>query len=292
MLIWSHPGGACLLAERGIVRAHEFGTVLALDGILGHAREEARAMGLLAEQDARHIVDMARQEAAAVLAEARAEAAALCEAATQKAGEEAARGYADGCQDAVTQWHERFADLQASHAAALAGMEERLAGIVALAVERIVRAEPREALFLRALQGVRDALREAGTARLRVHPQDADAALAAISAEGGVQAEGLQVQVEPDATLAPGACVLESSIGRLDASLDVQLAGVRSALARATRMALADATGLSGAGETFHVATPADDAHLDRDPNADFDADERFEAEHDEGMTHKEHAHG
>jgi len=240
MLIWSHAGGAGLLAERGIVRAHEFGAVLQLDEILGLARGQADAMRQRAEDDADLIVDHALQAAGQRLEEARTEAEQLREQARRDADEEAERGYADGRAEAATEWHERFIELQASHAAALAGMEERLAGIVAMAVERIVRSEPREAVFARALQGVRESLRESTGARLRVHPDDAAAAEAALSADEGLQAEQRRVQVEPDASLAPGACIFESSIGRLDASLDVQLAGVRAALERATRMALAD----------------------------------------------------
>jgi type III secretion protein L len=262
MLIWCHPGGAGLLAERGILRSHEFGTALALEDILGQAREEARAMGLRAAEEALQAVDQAQRQAAQLLDQARSEADALRQQARQEAEDAAARGHAEGSRQAAIEWHARFAELQASHAASLVGMEDRLADIVALAVERIVCAEPREALFRRALQGVREALRDAGGARLRVHPQDAAAAHAALGAEGGVLADGLKVQVEPDASLAPGACVLESSIGRLDASLDVQLAGVRSALARATRMALADAD--ADADTNAHAAdADADAAALD-----------------------------
>lgn len=262
MLIWSHPGGAGLLAERGIVRAHEYGAVLQLDEILGHAREEAEALRQHAAEEAGRTVDQAVQQAGQLLDEARADAGALREQARQDAENEAARGYADGEREAAARWHERFAELQAGDAAALAGMEARLAGIVAMAVERIVRAEPREAVFARALQGVRDALRESTGARLRVHPGDAAAAEAALAADDGAQAGQLHMQVEPDASLAPGACIFESSLGRLDASLDVQLAGVRAALERATRMALAEAADAAeaapGGGDKLTDEEPTD----------------------------------
>jgi type III secretion system HrpE/YscL family protein len=257
MLIWSHPGGAALLAERGIVRAHEFGAVLQLDEVLSLAREQALATREGAEDEAARIVDEAGQQARRLLVAAHAEAERLREQAGAHAQAEAARGYADGQREAATQWHAQFAQLQAGHAAALAGMEERLAGIVALAVERIVCLQPREAVFARALQGVRGALREAGGARLRVHPDDAAAAHAALAADEGAQAERLPVQVEADASLAPGACIFESHLGRLDASLDVQLAGVRAALERATRMALADAAESAAAG-TDEFPEPGD----------------------------------
>jgi flagellar biosynthesis/type III secretory pathway protein FliH len=117
-----------------------------------------------------------------------------------------------------------------------------------MAVERIVRSGSREAAFTRALQGVRDALREAGGARMLVHPDEAASAEAALAADAGLHADGPRVQVQADPTLPPGACIFESPLGRLDASLDVQLSGMRAALQRATRMALTEAAEASASG--------------------------------------------
>jgi type III secretion protein L len=250
MLIWSSPGGGQLLSERGIVRAHEFATVTQLDEILGEARDEAQAIRLRAEEDAERLVDQALQQAGQLILEARQQAAELREQAVRDADAERARGHEEGSHEAAAEWHERFAELQARHDTLLDGTEDRLAGIVALAVERIVRSESREAAFSRALQGVRDALREAGAARMLVHPDEADSAQAALAADAGLGGDGPRVQVQADAALLPGACIFESSLGRLDASLDVQLAGMRAALQRATRMALAEAAEAREAQET------------------------------------------
>jgi type III secretion system HrpE/YscL family protein len=238
MLIWSSPGGGQLLAERGIVRANEFATVTLLDEILGEARAEAQAIRLRAEEDAERLVDGALQQAGQVILEARQDADALRAQAALDAEAERTRGHEEGGHEAAAEWYERFAELQARHDSLLDGTEDRLAGIVALAVERIVRTESREAAFARALQGVRDALLESGGARMLVHPDESASAEAALAGE---HAEGPRVQVQADPALLPGACIFESPLGRLDASLDVQLAGMRAALQRATRMALAEA---------------------------------------------------
>ncbi|AVS73018.1 FliH/SctL family protein, partial [Paracidovorax cattleyae] len=164
-------------------------------------------------------------DAEALLVQARDDARRLVEQATAEASEAAAR-----------RWHAEFAALQASHAAAMGGMEQRLAAVVAMAVERMVLAEPRQALLQRAVLTLRDTLGDARTARLRVHPDDADAARAALSAIGD-DPDAPRVQVEADAGLAPGSSVFDADIGRLDTSLQVQLAGLRSALERAVRVA-------------------------------------------------------
>jgi type III secretion protein L len=265
MLIWSQPGGASLVADRGIVRAHEYGAVVQFDELLGSACEEAISLRMNAEAQAARIVGQAELQARRMLQEARTEVAQLQEEARQAADDEAARGYAEGLREGAAEWHERFAQLQAGQAAAQAGMEDRLAGIVALVVDRIVSGAPREALFARSLQGVRAALGESTGARLRVHPGDVRAAEAAVAADTAARG-GPRVQVEADASLQPGACLFESSLGRLDASLDVQLAGMRAALERATRMAIA------GGGQAAAAAAAADGA-------ADMTDEQSFEDE-------------
>jgi type III secretion protein L len=266
MLIWSSPCGGQLLAECGIVRAHEFTTVTQLDEILGQAREEAQAIRRHAEQEAGRIVEQALQQAGQLVEQARLEAEALRQQAAHEADLEGSRGYEEGQREAAAEWHDRFADLQDRHDSLLDGVEDRVAGIVALAVERIVRAESREAAFARALQGVREALREAGSARLLVNPAEAEAAEAALAADAGMNAEGPRVQVEPDPALPPGACIFESPLGRLDASLDVQLAGMRAALQRATRMALAESAEASESPPEQALEDDDFDEEVDEEP--------------------------
>lgn len=293
MLIWKHPGGSQLLAERGIVRSHELATVTQLAGILGQARYEAEAIRHRADEEAGRIVAQARAQASQLVDEANRQADSVREQAAQAADDEYKRAYDEGRHEAAQEWHTRLAELQAAHDALFDGMEDRLAAIVAIAVERIVRAEPREAAFSRALQGVREAMRDAGSARLRVHPDEAPAAQAALAADAALLAEGPRVVVEADPALPPGACIFESPWGQLDASLDVQLAGMRAALQRATRGALAEAGERPAAGaDTGHAPHAHDDeAHHGNDHDDHGDDDDPYQDDsdsdgHDGGPAH------
>ncbi len=241
MLIWSNPNGAHLRADTGILRAHEIPTVTGVLGLLESVRHECAAIREEARAQAQRTAEEAEQSAQAVLLQAREEAQALVDEARREAAAERELGYAHGEREAAARWHGRFAQLKATHETAWYAMDTKLASVVALAVERIVRSESREALFHRALWTVKDALRQAGTASLRVHPDEADAARTAIASAVRGPNEP-EVRVETDASLALGACIFESDIGRLDTSLGVQLAGVRSALERATRLAMANAS--------------------------------------------------
>ncbi|GKS93441.1 type III secretion system stator protein SctL [Acidovorax sp. SUPP2825] len=257
MLIWSNPSGAHLRTDTGILRAHEIPTVTGVLGLLESVRNECAAIREEAQAQALHTAEEAEQSAQALLQQAREEAEALVDEARREAAAERELGYAHGEREAAARWHGRFAQLKATHEAAWHAMDTQLAGVVALAVERIVQSESREALFRRALWTVKDALRQAGTASLRVHPDEADAARTAIASAVRGPNEP-EVRVETDASLALGSCIFESDIGRLDTSLGVQLAGVRSALERATRLAMANAS--------QEASTPPDPEEIEIEP--------------------------
>ncbi|MDA8445692.1 type III secretion system stator protein SctL [Paracidovorax valerianellae] len=241
MLIWSHPNGAHLRTNDGIVRAHEIPTVTGVLGLLENVRTECAAIRQEALDEARNTAEAAERSAESLLQAARDAAQAMVEQAREEAAAEREQGHDHGEREAAARWHGRFAQLKATHEDAWHAMDTKLAGVVALAVERIVHSASREALFQRALLTVKDALRQAGTAVLRVHPDEAPAAHTAIAAAAAGPNEP-QVRIETDASLEPGTCIFESDMGRLDTSLHVQLAGVRSALERATRLAMANAS--------------------------------------------------
>ena len=74
-------------------------------------------------------------------------------------------------------------------------------------------------------------------------PADHEQARIGLGGLGGLagQAEaGLTVELKVDPGLKPGSCIFESDLGVLDASLQVQLEGLRGAMERAVRRALAE----------------------------------------------------
>jgi type III secretion protein L len=162
--------------------------------------------------------------------------------------------------------------------------EQKLAEIVVMAVQRIIRVEPPDALWRRALQTVQELLQRRGTVTLRVCADDAAHARAAVAGwPTGEPSNGLSVEVRADPTLERGACIFESELGTLDASLDIQLAGMRSALARAALGALASADGEDDADhKPFPAPGLADEALDGADPDEQDIVDLAYDDE-DEG---------
>jgi type III secretion protein L len=73
-------------------------------------------------------------------------------------------------------------------------------------------------------------------ARLRVHPEmvaTAETALGEFESRTGL---GKLARVVADETLAPDACLLESELGTIDASLGTQLQAINNAVTEAVRL--------------------------------------------------------
>ncbi|MET0386740.1 MAG: FliH/SctL family protein [Polyangiales bacterium] len=195
-----------------VIRAQRIGAAVVPDEVYTAHGEAAR------------IREAAQLEAAAIRARAEAEADAIRSSAR-------ADGYADG-HAAAAQQH---VDLAHWHAQ-LRAEDERAATQAALLVAAelvgsTLQSEPERILGLLAPHLTR--LRRAHRLVLRLHPDDA-AWLHTHAPELAALGERLQWLSEPilqpDPALARGDCVLESSIGELDARLDTRLTLLAAAL--------------------------------------------------------------
>jgi len=274
MMIWLHGGGTDRLgglgAEDGILRAAELDGAAELDALRRAMDEQRDAVLAQAREEASKLMTDAREEADRLLAQARAEAERLrveaCEA---------------GRRQAALEWHERQTVQAIDNAQVLRGMHEKLATIVTGAVERIVHTEERAALYQRALRSVRSFARGASTLALRVSADDHAHARAALDSLKALQTQGLHIEVSVDPALRAGSCVFESEVGILDASLQTQLDGLRAAMDRAVRKALATSLPLTDAGEGDEGAHGDHGDHGDQHAYGVDDAETGAEAAED-----------
>jgi len=278
MVIWLN-GAACSTGmEDGIVPAAQVESLGELDALRRSLAEQREA-----------VVQGARDEAQALLTQAKQEAGQLLESAHAEARRALQQGYEEGRRKAVLEWHEQQAGKTIDKAEALRRMHEKLAAIVTAAVERIVHTEERGALYQRALRSVQGLTRGASTLALRVNAADFEHARAALGSLQSLGSHGLSVDVSVDPALKPGSCIFESEVGILDASLQTQLDGLRAAMDRAVRKAVADsdmpaddeAAKFSGSYHT--LAAPAvDDGEAFDDSSGDELNDTEFtEAAHE-----------
>ncbi|VWC38211.1 type III secretion system protein HrpB [Burkholderia lata] len=228
----------------------------------GHLLSIADAYEQL-EEDRARVLAQARAEAAEIVAAAEEQAGSLLEEAHDTYEAAAKRGYREGSNRALAEWVERLADATDAQNRLQVRMRERLADIVASAVESIVQSVDREALFLRALSTVDRIIENSTYLRVSVNPQDYESARAAfdqLAAKWHALGRPIPVSIVTDKQLAPGACICETDFGSVDASLKTQLQAMRRAVSRALKRPIYQDQVDAGDARTW---TAADDVEPD-----------------------------
>lgn len=145
--------------------------------------------------------------------------------------EEHLRARQAGALEAEREWAARLAAAAAARHVTLNDLSPILVGIVLDAVSQVLGETDAVQRLNSALQAVNGLLKQAKWARLKVHPSELEAAKLALANfaddTGSVVA---MVTVLPDAAVALQGCVFETDIGIADASLDLQLAAIRTAV--------------------------------------------------------------
>lgn len=237
MWTWLDLHGSKLGVPHGLLRAGEIERFVEAEAAVGAIREEVDGIRQRAQAEAEALVADAAQRAQQIVEEAEQRAQAVADEAFEE-------GRARGEAEALEAWHARRLDQALEQAVGFEAQQDALARIVMAGVERVLRAEPARGLFEKALAHVGELMREASGATLRVHPDDEPAAREALATTQGLRAPNARIELVCDTALPPGACLFDSEHGSLDASLQVQLAALRSAIAGAcVRFAHEQATG-------------------------------------------------
>lgn len=258
MVIWLRQSGVAAsgpeLAGVGVsarvLRREEYAAALSIDESFEAARTQCE-----------HLLEGAREQAAAIVAQAESDAYRLLEQAQTEYAEAAGRGYEEGMRRAAEDWFARSAQAMAERKAVQMSLRERMAELVVAAVEQITRHEDRSVLFARAVSAVERLVEGADYLKVRVHPEDYEAAqreFLLASAGWNKGGRAVVLSVTADRALAPGSCLCESDLGIVDASLDVQLNAVRAAVARAVERSQG-----GGDGGDTDVVMAASDSDFD-----------------------------
>lgn len=172
-------------------------------------------------------------EAERVLEEARARAAAI-EAEARAAYEaEKARGYADGLAEAAAEAVEQQIETVGRTVAWFGTVEARMVEVVTAALRKVLGELDEGELVRRVVHAAMRTMRNQRQVVVRVAPEavaEVQGRLTEIMADyAGISF----VEVQADGRLRRGGCILESELGVVDASVEVQLEALSRALARA-----------------------------------------------------------
>lgn len=167
----------------------------------------------------------------ALAADAEAKAQQILAAAEAEREAERKRGYAEGLAEGRAETAERMLALVSRSVDYLASAERDVARIVMICLRRVLSELPEEEIVIQAARAAIGNVRGEPRATLRVRPEIAEGVRSRVGEIlSGTEDVGF-LEVSADPQLEAGGCRLETDIGMVDASLEVQLAALEAAMA-------------------------------------------------------------
>lgn len=175
---------------------------------------------------------LAYAKAEAIIAAARLQAEAIQREAEQAYDAEKQRGYRDGHEEGKLETAEQIMDVLGATVEFYAGIEQRTGQIVMQMLRKILGQFDNETLTYQIVRNALTAVRAQKQVTLRVAPEHVEA----LKARMDTLLHGFPsihfVDVVGDRRLNAGDCILETEIGVVDASIEVQLKALERSLAK------------------------------------------------------------
>ncbi|MDR1366934.1 MAG: HrpE/YscL family type III secretion apparatus protein [Puniceicoccales bacterium] len=193
--------------------------------LIGTANARAQELIDEANRNAEKIVQEANEKSQRVLDEALDKREKIFEEAKKYYESEARRGYDDGYATGKAEMAKQLAELVVKSTDNMKYLESSIAGLVVKALQRIIGEVDRRELIVDIVRQALKAVKNQQEAILKVSPQDSQAVrdnLKEILSDGIVD----YLEVMADSRLKPGTCILETDLGVVDASLDIQVEAI------------------------------------------------------------------
>ncbi len=171
-------------------------------------------------------------QAQALLDEARAQADAILAGAQEAFEAERRRGYEDGKQEALLDQAEKMIETVGRTVDYFAGVENEMVDLVMSAVRKVVDGFDDRDKVMIVVRNVLAVVRNQKHMTLRLNPDDVEVVRARINDILADYPGVGYLDLMADARLAQGACILESEIGMVEASLEGQISALQGAFQR------------------------------------------------------------
>lgn len=170
----------------------------------------------------------ARHAAAQLIDDAQAQAAQILAQAQQAALEERQRGYREGQEEARLEQAEKMIENISRTIDYFGKVETRMVDLVMRAVRKIIDDFDDDERILIAVKNALSVVRNQKQIGLRVHAQQVDVVKARINELLAAYPGVGYLDVVADNRLQTGACIVESEIGMVEASVEGQLKALRA----------------------------------------------------------------
>lgn len=171
-------------------------------------------------------------QAQAVLDNAHAQAEAIVAGAQEAFEAERRRGYEDGKQEALLDQAEKMIETVSRTVEYFAGVENEMVDLVMAAVRKVVDGFDDVEKVMIVVRNALAVVRNQKQMTLRLHPAEIDGVRERINEILAAYPGVGYLDLLADARLARGACILESQIGMVEASLEGQIEALRGAFQR------------------------------------------------------------
>ena len=171
-------------------------------------------------------------DAQALVATARAEAQAIVDGAREAFEAERRRGHAEGLAAARAEAAEQMIDNVARTVDFFATVEERMTQLVVQAMRRLIADYDERERTVIVVKAALGAVRNQKQVTLRVPVDRLEAVQASVNAILAAFPGVGYLDLQPDARLQGDACIVDTEIGIVEASIDGQLAALERAFAR------------------------------------------------------------
>ncbi len=187
----------CPSAGTRVLKAEDAAALLEANALLDAARERVADM----ERKAREAYERRREE-----------------------------GYRDGQEEGRLEHAEKVLETVLSSVEYIEGIEATLVNVVTAAVRKVIGEIDENERIVRIVRNALVTVRNQQRVTIRVAPADEKAVSAALASMlASVPGSASFLDVVPDARLERGACLLESELGVVDASLETQLKALENA---------------------------------------------------------------
>lgn len=176
-------------------------------------------------------------EAESIIEEARKEAHKIIESARQAYEAEKSKGFQEGLLEGKQNMAMQMMDTVARTVNYFESIEEKVTDIVIASLKKIVGEMDDRVLIQRVVRKALSVARNQKQVTLRVSPQQVDLVREKIrEITADFPTIGI-IDIEADPRLEKGGCIMESDIGVVDATVEVQIAALRSSMMKSFKRA-------------------------------------------------------
>ena len=168
-------------------------------------------------------------DAQGLLAAARAQAQAIVASAQEQLAQERARGYAEGVAEAKMEQMEKMIETVGRTVEYFAAVENDVVALVMGAVRKIVDDFDDEQRVLTVVKNALSVVRNQKQMTLRLHPSQVETVRGHVNDLLAAYPGVGYLDILADGRLQPDACILESEIGMVEASIEGQIAALQGA---------------------------------------------------------------